>query len=344
MAKAFNEIKARASLEPRQNSLLLGDLKKAITTPIGQEIADILTGKAEAQVNAIPVVRRQTCDAATNVCCVWNDVSATLTEKFLGPTGRCNDNARAAVRLGFHDAGSWSQKLADAGQNFGGADGSLLMDFGEQDRDANNGLQEIRLLLRDVQAKHGVGFADLAQFAHNHATVTCPLGPRIKTYVGRPDATKAAPDGLLPSTFDTADNLLALFADKTFTAAELAALLGAHTTARQFHSIAGQEGDAQDSTPGVWDVAFYNETLQTSNDTRLTILPSDLALAKSSQMSAAFSGFIGRQGFWNARYSTAYVRMSMLGVPNINDLKECTDSLPAARPTFDFKEGEFINE
>ena len=34
--------------------------------------------------------------------------------------GGCNDNARAAIRLGFHDAGTW-----DRTQTHGGADGSF---------------------------------------------------------------------------------------------------------------------------------------------------------------------------------------------------------------------------
>ena len=33
-------------------------------------------------------------------------------------------------------------------------------------------------------------------------------------------------------------------------------------------------------------------------------------------------------------YAKAYTRLSLLGVNNINDLKECTKVLPAERPTF----------
>jgi len=33
-------------------------------------------------------------------------------------------------------------------------------------------------------------------------------------------------------------------------------------------------------------------------------------------------------------YAKAYTRLSLLGVNNINDLKECTKVLPAQRPTF----------
>lgn len=48
-------------------------------------------------------------------------------ELFKGPDGECNDSARAAIRLGFHDA-----RPSDKNSPNGGADGSLLMDFGAE--------------------------------------------------------------------------------------------------------------------------------------------------------------------------------------------------------------------
>ena len=36
-------------------------------------------------------------------------MSAELTKLFVRADGQCNDNARAAVRFGFHDAGSWDK-------------------------------------------------------------------------------------------------------------------------------------------------------------------------------------------------------------------------------------------
>jgi hypothetical protein len=164
------------------------------------------------------------------------DVSAELTKLFVQADGQCNDNARAAVRFGFHDAGSWDKSSA-----YGGADGSLLMDFGEETRGENNGLQGIRQVLKGVQSKYKVGYADLVQYAHNHATISCPKGPRIRTFVGRKDATQAAPTGLLPDVHDSADNLIALFQAKGFSAHDLAALVGAHATAAVRRHQAGRE-------------------------------------------------------------------------------------------------------
>ncbi|KAF1851474.1 class II peroxidase [Cucurbitaria berberidis CBS 394.84] len=95
-----------------------------------------------------------------------------------------------------------------------------------------------------------------------HATVSCPLGPRVRTYVGRKDATKAAPDGLLPSVHAPADDLVALFADKTISAHDLTALLGDHSTSTWKSVDSSKAGFPQDSTPGVWDVNYYNETFK----------------------------------------------------------------------------------
>lgn len=84
-----------------------------------------------------------------------------------------NDNARAAIRLGFHDAGAWPKTNKANGQDFGGADGSIILGFGEESRPENTGLQTIIKKLAAVKTKFNVGAADLVQFAVNHATVTC---------------------------------------------------------------------------------------------------------------------------------------------------------------------------
>jgi hypothetical protein len=64
--------------------------------------------------------------------------------------------ARAAIRLGFHDAGTWSQKLAAAGQDFGGADGSFVL-FNEILRKENRGLELITIMAIAYKVKYGVG-------------------------------------------------------------------------------------------------------------------------------------------------------------------------------------------
>lgn len=286
--------------------------------------------------------------------CVWSYLSQELTKKFTGPSGRCNNDARAAIRLGFHDAGTWSSKLAAAGQDFGGADGSIVLSPDEAKRPENKGLLSIINDMKQIQRKWGVGMADLIQFAATHAVVTCPLGPRIRFFVGRSDSVRNAPDNLLPSVTASADALVALFEDKTISSHELAALLGAHSVSRQFFSNTTTGGQPQDSTPGVWDTRFYNET-QAGTIKGVYQLPSDIVLAADSRMSTEWAMFRRPGGIgqlhWNSvshsfysshrlrltksqDYAKAFTRLSLLGVNNINQLVECSKVLPVAKPIF----------
>ncbi|KAG4440801.1 hypothetical protein IFR05_003729 [Cadophora sp. M221] len=313
---------------------LLGDLLTVgVRTTTGQTVQNILLGLESGQ-SAVVVDQTSAC-AAQSVCCVWYSIATDLTKLFLARDGTCNDNARAAIRLGFHDAGAWSKSNKAAGLDFGGADGSILIAaFGEQNRAENNGLQDIIIKMQKVATKWKVGLADLVQYAANHAVVTCPLGPRVRTFVGRKDATQPAPPGLLPSVHALSSDLIALFQDKSIDPHTLTALVGAHSCSKQFNQDTAHPGSAQDSTPGVWDVTFYNETIATKPNKKLFIFDSDKVLASDARMSTEWRAFISDQAHWNEDYSAAYVRLSMLGVNNINDLTECTGTLPAARQKF----------
>ncbi|RDW84289.1 peroxidase-4 [Coleophoma cylindrospora] len=323
------------------NPVLIGDLKtKGATAPVGQSIQNILLGTESGQsqvkgTNPATGLGTAGCKNVKDPCCIWYQIAQDLTASFLGPTGRCNAVARMAIRLGFHDAGTWSQRLAAAGQDFGGADGSLVL-FNEITRAENRGLEVIVALAKAEKLKYGnaISMADLIQFAANHAVVTCPLGPRVRTFIGRKDATRAAPDGLLPSVTSDATTLINLFADKTISAHQMTALVGAHSTSQQFFVNTLKFGAPQDSTPGVWDVSFYNETLQPSPKPGVFRLQSDPTIAADPRCSSEWRAFVGDQSHWNEDYANAYVRLSLLGVNNINSLTECTAALPAARPSF----------
>lgn len=312
--------------DPTKEQGLLGDLlTKSPTTNAGFLLAAWLQHVGTAIDNNV-----FTCRVST--CCVWDAVSADLTALFFDPvTQDCNDDARAAIRLGFHDAASWSKKNEMAGLPNGGADGSMLL-FREDARPENNGLQDIVTKLTAVKAKHNVGAADLIQFAAQHATVTCPQGPRIAFFAGRIDANQSAPLGLVPDVHDSAQNLIDLFMDKTINAVDFAALLGAHTSAKQFHFDEAHAGESEDSTPGIWDTNFYNETLQAEAPTNVTRFPSDLVLSQSVNMTGPWKSFVGQQEKWNEAYAFAYTRIGLLGVNNIDSLIDCSGSLPPHVP------------
>ncbi|KAF4835590.1 Versatile peroxidase VPL1 [Colletotrichum tropicale] len=276
---------------------------------------------------ALPAKDTPACAADT--CCIWKYIADDLATTFRGESGRCTDFARAAIRLGFHDAAGWSKGTG----NLGGADGSIVLSSSEASRVENKGLEEIIEQTKTWYNKYkqyGISMADLIQFSANAATVVCPLGPRVRTFIGRKDSSVAAPPNLLPDVNSPADALIDLFNNKTISSYGLISLIGAHTTSQQRFVDPSRSGDPQDSTPGVWDVKFYSETIGNAPP-RVFKFNSDVALSKYPSTSAQFAAFAGPggQAAWNAAYAHEYVRLSLLGVYNINDLTECTKSLPA---------------
>jgi hypothetical protein len=222
---------------------------------------------------------------------------------FRGPGGKCTRWARFAVRLGFHDAGSWNKAAA-----YGGADGSIVLAPEERLRPSNRGLEEIIVQVEKWYRKFHddlgftlVTYADMIQVGASVATVVCPLGPRMRTYVGRPDNSQANLDGLLPSVTDPAADLIELFRDKTIGPRGLVALVGSHTTSQQRFVNESRALDPQDSTPGVWDALFYGETLQKNPPKRVFRFQSDLNLANHHITRGEWKKFAGRQGQsqWN---------------------------------------------
>ncbi|KAF3048004.1 hypothetical protein E8E12_005850 [Didymella heteroderae] len=175
--------------------------------------------------------------------------------------------------------------------------------------------------------------ADLIQMGANVATVVCPLGPRTRTFVGRTDSSRPAVNGLLPNVFAEADALIDLFDNKTIKVHGLTALVGAHTVSQQHFVDPGRSGDPQDSTPGIWDVAFYNETLSANVPKRVFKFPSDVKLSQNSRASGEWNQFVIGQEHWNEDYAREYVRLSLLGVNNINYLTECSHVLPRRTDT-----------
>jgi hypothetical protein len=85
-------------------------------------------------------------------------------------------------------------------------------------------------------------------------------------------------------------------------------------------------GQSQDTTPGVWDTLFYNQTLQANAQKKTFRFNSDLVLAADSRINAEWTQFAGPggQSHWNEDYANAYTRLSLLGVNSINNMTECS--------------------
>ncbi|KAF6812359.1 ligninase h2 precursor [Colletotrichum musicola] len=337
----MDKIIAEARIQARQlggggpSTELIGDLARLpddMLTETGQAIKAILTvdasGSDEESTYEAPGPKGSP-ECKADKCCVWKFIADDMASQMVGNAGRCNSVARGAVRLGFHDAASWSKTSGGTG-----ADGSLILANECKTRSDNKGLEEICDTMEgwfNKYKKYGVTMADMIQFGANVATVSCPLGPRVRTFVGRKDTTKASPQNLLPSPFQKSDALFKMFAEKSFTPAGLVALLGAHTTSQQRFIDESKAGAPQDTTPGVWDVAFYGQTLSPRTPPAVFKIPSDVSVSQDPETNdvwTAFSAGFRGQAAWNQAYATEYVRMSMLGVPNMNDLTECTKVLP----------------
>ncbi|KAI3325169.1 class II peroxidase [Xylariaceae sp. AK1471] len=331
---------------------LLGDLatlSAASLTQVGRDIRDLLLGSGapESDVGYTDVPALNSTSCAQDTCCVWKHIADEMTDLFRGESGRCTKWARMAIRLGFHDAGAWSRGTAAQG---GGADGSICLTE-EYTFPENAGLPDMCTQMLDWydewhnQKGFNISMADLIrkqiflfnnsrkqEMGANVATVVCPLGPRVRSFVGRKDSAIPNKSELLPSPFAEAVDLIRLFRDKTISPHSLVALLGAHTTSQQRDVNVTRAGDPQDSTPGVWDVLYYEETYGTVEaPARVYHFPSDVALAKYSTTGKEWVTFLGSGGqdHWNTDYARAYIRLSLLGVNNINQLKECTRALPA---------------
>jgi hypothetical protein len=335
MDKTLEEIK-RASIDSRQSTSLIGDLKTLPAeklTKTGRAIKAILEGSGVPQDLSqsriiVPPLNSPRCRSDT--CCVWKYIADEMHEAMVGTAFRCNSVARQGIRLGFHDAGTWTT----AQGNTGGADGSIILARECEERRENTALIPICAMIRSWHDKYqsfGVSYADLCQMAANVGAVSCPLGPRVRTYVGRKDSSTPAPTGTLPPPFGTADSLIAMFQDKTFTPAELVALLGAHTVSQQTTVDPARVGDPQDSTPGVWDTLYFRETADPNAPSRIFKFPSDVAIANDPRTKPTWDRFarLGLLAQHGDAYARAYVRMSLLGVPNINELTDCTWVLPS---------------
>ncbi|KAJ6577707.1 heme peroxidase [Mycena capillaripes] len=226
--------------------------------------------------------------------------------------GRCNDLARAAVRLAFHDAGPYSNALKAAGKNNGAADGSLLISAAEQSRPENNGLQNITAALKDLPKKYGVSPGEVLHLTGTLAVLACPGGPVINTYIGRktPAASYTAPDGLLPNP-----------------KAPLWRSWVRHSTAKQRFVDTTRAGQSMDSTVEIWDVRYYSEMQSPTAAPGAYRLNSDVKFAHNATTQQDFNRFVGKQDDWGREYAAAHEKMSLLGLDK-STLTDCTEIMP----------------
>ncbi|KAI0844187.1 putative class II peroxidase [Daldinia vernicosa] len=215
---------------------------------------------------------------------VWTDVAADLKETFLDSSGKCTDDARAAIRLAFHDC-------------FPSAcDGSIILANECTDRGENAQMVDICSKLGDKATQFSVGTADLIQFAAAYGIASCPGLPTISVKVGRVDSSEANPTGQIPGANDNATSIVSAFAAKGFSSTELVALVGAHSAAKDL------AGNALDTTVQEMDTNFYTETAEGSAPASLN---SDKFLSNSTETSADWNSFGSDAAAWAAAFVPA---------------------------------------
>ncbi|KAH7059123.1 ligninase H2 [Auriculariales sp. MPI-PUGE-AT-0066] len=248
------------------------------------------SGESDEVYRRIPA--RGTPACAKDTCCIWHYISEDMTSKFRG---------RSAVRLGFHDAAGWSKSTAPGG----GADGSIILAPVEMTRPDNRGLEEIVAQMKKWYKK----YKSSESMGANTATVVCPLVRGCAHLWDGRTARFRRPTKLLPNVFSDADTLIALFKDKTIRPHGLAALLGSHTKSQQRFVNTTRALDPRTALQGVFK------------------FPSDVALSKDPRTGPEMAEFAGPDGqeHWNE-----YVRVSLLGVYNINKPHRVHQSLPPA--------------
>lgn len=120
---------------------------------------------------------------------------------------------------------------------------------------------------------------------------------------------------------------------------DLAALIGAHTTAKQRVTDPSRAGASLDSTVGTWDNKFYSETK--SGKAPFT-LQADRNVASNPLTMIPFNMFALSKGAWDDAFVSAMTKMSMLGVDG-NGLVDCTSALPGGSRKRDVRSGNVFD-
>ncbi|KAK6208963.1 CTD phosphatase Fcp1 [Pestalotiopsis sp. IQ-011] len=241
---------------------------------------------------------------------VWTDVATDLKAIFVDSDGAATDDARAAVRVSFHDC------FPEA------CDGSIILANECSDRGENAQMVDICTTLGDMATQYNVSTADIIQLG-TALGVKAALGPTMAFKIGRVDSSTANPTGQMPGAADSADTIITDFTDKGFTTTELIALVGAHSAAKNL------AGDALDSTVDDLDTNFYTET---ADGTAPASLQSDINLSNSSTTSSDWTSFGSSLSDWEAAFVPAMEKMGLMGVDE-STLTDCSDVVTAAFPS-----------
>jgi len=215
--------------------------------------------------------------------------------------------APSALRLVFHDAGTFNLVKRDGGMN-------ASIQF-ELERPENFGLKrgwriilDLEKAVKDTPAEGLVSRTDWIAIAGAAAVAVCG-GPAIAVAIGRKDASGPDPEGRLPAESLSASELKSNFASKGFSVREMVALSGAHT-------IGGKGFGA----PDVFDNAYFKSLLARpwldKKDPMATMigLPSDHVLPDDDECLPFIKEFSSSEDAFFEAFSSAYLKMTSSGI------------------------------
>jgi len=203
------------------------------------------------------------------------------------------------LRLAFHDAGSWNSKTKT-----GGADGSIRFPE-ELARDENKGLQVAIDLLKPIKEQFpDVSWADLIALG-GALSVARVGGPEIFIPMGRKDADKPCPTGLIPNRETSEADVKGRFADMGFTLKEMVALTGAHTIGRN-------EGKPFTDSWFTFSNAYFKLLMQDEEKKR-HLLKVDHYMMRCPECRKYVEQYAEDQDLFFMDFAMAYRKMSLLG-------------------------------
>ncbi|EJD07914.1 manganese peroxidase [Fomitiporia mediterranea MF3/22] len=275
------------------------------------------------------LTRRVTCpdgvNTATNAACcpffaLRDDLQTNLFEN------ECGEEVRGMLRLVFHDGIAFSPTLGG-----GGADGSILT-FSDTEltfaaNGGNGGVEDFVDALKPFLAKHNVSAGDLVHFAGAFGITNCEGTPQVQFLAGRPNATAAAPDGLVSQPGDSVDTIIARFADAGFSSDELVALLASHSLAAADTLTGTVQGEPFDSTAHIFDSQFFIETRLHSAIPGEARLPSDAAIARDDRTSCTWQSFIDDENSMRSAFGAAMAKLAVVG-QDVSQLVDCSELIP----------------
>ncbi|EMD32647.1 fungal class II heme-containing peroxidase [Gelatoporia subvermispora B] len=311
-------------------------------------LASLVSVLVVLQAASGAITRKATCPDGNTVtneaCCflfpILEDIQANL---FNG--GECGSEAHESLRLTFHDAIGFSPALTAQGQfGGGGADGSVITFASiETAYAANAGIEDIVAEQAQFVAKYNVSAGDFVQFAGAVGLSNCPGAPQLDFVIGRPAATAASPDGLVPEPFDNVTSILARFNDAGgFDPQHVVWLLSSHSVAAAELVDPSIPGAPFDSTPGLFDTQFFIETQLTgtlwpgtaNNQGEVESpllgeirLQSDFLLARDNRTACEWQSFANDLSRQQTLFKAAMSTLATIG-QDTSTLTDCSDVIP----------------